>query len=87
MQLILKVVVNPRPDKEGFYNTILYCTNDILARGVDNEDAQKEVDKEDLEETESVVSFAEKTGVFDKAPATESTPQKKYLQASEPSIP
>ena len=33
-----------------------------------------EVDKEDLEETETTVSFVEKTEVFDKVSATESTP-------------
>ena len=48
-----------------------------------------EVDKEDLEEAEAVTSFAEKTRVFDKAPAAESTPptEKAPPQASEPSIP
>ena len=72
MQLTLKVVLNPSPNEEGFYNTILHCTDDILARGVDNEDAQIEVDKEDVEEPEAVVSIVEKTGVFYKAPIAES---------------
>ena len=62
MQLTLKVVLNLRPDEEGFYNTILHCTHDILTKGVDNEDAQMEVNTHDLEEAEAAVSFAEKTG-------------------------
>ena len=58
MQLTLKVVLNSRLDKVKFYNTILHSTHDILARGVDNEDAQMEVDKEDLEEAKVAASFA-----------------------------
>ena len=42
-----------------------------------------EVDKEDLEEAEAVVAFAEKTGVFNKAPPTNKEPP----QVLEPSIP
>ena len=73
MQLVLKVVLNLMLDEEGFSNTILHSTHDILARGVDNEDAQMEVDKEDLEEAKAAASFAEKTVVYDKAPTIEST--------------
>ena len=89
MQLTLKVVLNQRPNEVEFYNTILHSTHDILVRDVDNEDAQMEVDKEDLEEAETAASFAEKIGVFDKAPAAESTPpaDKAPPQALEPSIP
>ena len=74
MQITLKVVLNPKPDEEGFYNTILHSTHDILTRGADNEDAQMEVDKKDLEEAEAATNFVEKTEVFDKTPAAESTP-------------
>ena len=89
MHFTLKVVLNPRPDEEEFYNTILHYTHDILDRGVDNEDAQMEVDKKYLEEAEAIASFAEKTRVFDKALPAESTPptDKAPSQASEPSIP
>ena len=48
--------------------------------GVDN--AQMEVDKEDLEEAKDAVAFAEKIGVFDKTPPTDKTPP----QVSKPSI-
>ena len=48
-----------------------------------------EVDKKDLEEVEAVASFVEKTEIFDKALATESTlsTDEAHPQASEPSIP
>ena len=45
MQLTLKVILNSWPDEIVFYNTILYSTHDILARGVDNDDTKMEVDK------------------------------------------
>ena len=46
------------------------------------------MDKEDLEEAEATVSFAEKIGVFDKAPTAESTTpaNKAPHQVLEPSI-
>ena len=89
MQLTLKVVLNLRPNEVEFYNTILHSTHDILARGIDNEDAQMEVDKEDLEEAEAVMSFIEKIGDSDKTLASESTlpTDKASPQVSEPSIP
>ena len=82
------MVLNSRPDKEEFYKIILYPTDGILARGVEGAKAM-EVDKEDLEEVEVTASFAEKTGVFDKAPAVESTPRTETAssQASKPFIP
>ena len=84
---MLKVVLNPRQDKEEFYNTILHHTDFILARGVEGIDAM-EVNKDDLEEAKVATSFAKKAGVFDKAPAAESTPPIETTppQASEPSI-
>ena len=83
MQLTLKVVLNLRPTDVAFYNTILHSTHDILARIIDEDDAQKEVDKEDLEETEALAAFAEKTGVFDKAPPADKAPP----EVLEPFIP
>ena len=78
-----------KSDEEEFYKTILHCINDILSRGVGNEDAQMKVDKEDSEEAETVASFAKKTEVFDKALGAKSTPpaERAPPQASEPSIP
>ena len=68
MQFILKVVLNPRPNEVAFYNIVLHITHDILARGIDKDDAQMEMDKEDLEEAKAAMAFAEKTRVFDQAP-------------------
>ena len=84
---MLKVVLNSRHDKEEFYKTILLHTDDILVRGGKGAEAM-EVDKEHLEEAETTASFAKKSGVFDKAPAAESTPpaEKEPLQASDSSI-
>ena len=48
MQLTLKVILNSRPNEVEFYSTILHSTHDILARDVDNDNTQMEVDKEDL---------------------------------------
>ena len=83
------MVLNQRLDEEEFYKTILHPTDDILARGVEGVDAI-EVDKDDLEEAEAATSFAEKTGVFDKALAAESTApapaETTPPQALEPSI-
>ena len=69
------MVLNPIPNEVEFYNTILYSTHDILVRGVDNDDAQIKVDKEDLEEAEAAAAFAKKTGVFDKPPSADKTLQ------------
>ena len=66
-----------------FYNIILHSTHDILARGIDNDDAQMEVDKEDLKEAKAVAVFVEKTGVFDKALPVDKAPS----EVSEPYIP
>ena len=72
-----------------FYNIILHSTHDILARGVDNDDAQMEMDKEDLDEAKATAAFVEKTGVFDKAPLADNTPpaNKAHPQVLEPFIP
>ena len=83
MQLTLKVVLNPRPSEVEFYNTILYSTHDILVKSTDDDDAQIEVDKEDLKEVEAATAFAEKNGIFDKAPPADKTPP----EVSQPSIP
>ena len=83
------MVLNPIPNEVEFYNTILYSTHDILARGVDNDDAQMKVNKEDLEEAEATTAFAEKIGVFDKSPSDDTTQpaNKAPPQVSKPSIP
>ena len=69
------MILNQRPNEVEFYNTILYSTHDILVKGVDNDDAQIKVDKEDLEEAEAAVAFAKKTRVFDKPPSVDKTLQ------------
>ena len=81
------MALNLRGDEEEFYKSILHPTDVILVRGVEGVEAM-EVDKDDLEEAETVASFAEKAGVFDKAPAAESTPPVETTpqQASEPFI-
>ena len=74
MQLTLKVVLNSRPNEVKFYNTILHGTHDILTRGIDDDDAQMEMDKKYLNEAEAATAFTEKTGAFGKAPLTDSAP-------------
>ena len=77
------MVLNLRANEVAFYNTILHSTHVILARGIDEDDAQMEVDKEDLEEAEAAAAFVEKIGVFDKAPPADKAPP----EVSKPSIP
>ena len=73
MQITLKVVLNLRQDEEEFYKKILHPTNVIVASGVEGVNAI-EVEKDDLEEAEAIVSFVEKARVFTSAPPTETTP-------------
>ena len=58
MQLTLKVVFNLRPDKVNFFNFILSNPHDILAKGVEDDESQMDVGKDDLEEVQVVVVFA-----------------------------
>ena len=83
MQLTLKVILHSRPNEVEFYNTIVHSTHDILDRGVDDDGAQMEVDKEDFEEVEITAAFVKKTEVFTKAPPTNKAPP----QVLESSIP
>ena len=61
----MKPVLNPRQEEVEFYSTSVPPTDVILRRG-EGVDIM-EVDKDDLEEAEDAVSFAENAGVFDKA--------------------
>ena len=64
LQLTLKVVLCSRQDEEEFYKKIIHPTYVILARDVEGVDAI-EVDKDDLEKAEALVTFVEKARVFD----------------------
>ena len=87
LQMTVKAVLNLRKEEAEFYNSIVTPTNVILRRseGVD----VMEVDKDILEEAAAAASFAEQTGVFDKAPDAESPllADRTIPQEPNPSIP
>ena len=72
MQITMKAVLNPRKEEIELYKSIINPTDVILRRG-EGVDVM-EVNNDILEETAVAVSFAEQTGVFDKAPDAKSSP-------------
>ena len=87
LQITVKAVLNLRKEEAEFYNSIVTLTDVILRRG-DGVDVM-EVDNDILGEAAATASFAEQTGVFDKAPDAESPPpaDRTIPQKPNPSIP
>lgn len=81
MQFTLKVILNPTPDEFNFFNSILSSPHDILTKGVEDDEAQMDVDKDDLEEAHAATTFVKLNGVFDKAPHANEVPEQSVPQS------